>query len=207
MPARAPQVQFTVVAADVDGDAAPVQPDESPRGLESERHHGPVHLDARLRPGGRLHPELRGHRPRRPDRHDERRPRRCPRRPAAGGGHPQPSGGSSACRSSSPSRPPTSTPARPSAIRPSTCPSGATINPSTGEFSWTPGPSQAGDYVVTLQVSDGQATSTQNILIVASVQPQLPSVTIVLTPSFPAIPGQQVRDQRDRQQRRADRRA
>ncbi len=71
-------------------------------------------------------------------------------------------------------------------------PSGAQINPQTGQFQWTPGPSQAGDYVVTLQVSDGQATSTQNILIVASVQPQLPSVTIVLTPSFPAIPGQQV---------------
>ena len=71
-------------------------------------------------------------------------------------------------------------------------PTGATIDPTTGEFSWTPGPSQAGDYVVTLQVSDGQATSTQNILIVASAQPQPPSVTIVLTPSFPAIPGQQV---------------
>ena len=37
-----------------------------------------------------------------------------------------------------------------------------------------------------------QATSTQNILIQAAVQPVLPSVTIVLTPSFPAIPGQQV---------------
>ena len=71
-------------------------------------------------------------------------------------------------------------------------PTGATINPTTGQFSWTPGPSQAGDYVVTLQVSDGQATSTQNILIVASARPQPPSVTIVLTPSFPAIPGQQV---------------
>ena len=40
---------------------------------------------------------------------------------------------------------------------------------------------------------------------VASVQPQLPSVTIVLTPSFPAIPGQQVDDQRHRRQRGADR--
>ena len=71
-------------------------------------------------------------------------------------------------------------------------PAGASIDPTTGQFPWTPGPSQAGDYVVTLQVSDGQATSTQNILIRAAVQPQLPGVTIVLTPSFPAIPGQQV---------------
>ncbi len=71
-------------------------------------------------------------------------------------------------------------------------PTGATINAQTGQFQWTPGPSQAGAYVVTLQVSDGQATSTQNILIQAAVQPQLPNVTIVLTPSFAAIPGQQV---------------
>ena len=71
-------------------------------------------------------------------------------------------------------------------------PAGASINAQTGQFQWTPGPSQAGDHVVTLLVSDGQATSTQNILIIAAVQPQLPGVTIVLTPSFPAIPGQQV---------------
>ncbi len=71
-------------------------------------------------------------------------------------------------------------------------PTGASINAQSGQFQWTPGPSQAGDYVVTLQVSDGQATSTQNIVIIASVQPELPAVTIVLTPSFPAIPGQQV---------------
>ncbi len=71
-------------------------------------------------------------------------------------------------------------------------PESASLNAQTGEFVWTPGPSQAGDYVVTLQVSDGQATSTENILIQAAVHPQLPSVTIVLTPSFPAIPGQRV---------------
>lgn len=76
-----------------------------------------------------------------------------------------------------------------SAINP---PSGAAVNAQTGQFRWTPGPSQSGDYVVTLEVSDGQATTTQNILIQAAVEPQLPSVTIVLTPSFPAIPGQQV---------------
>src|SRR5690606_34280980 len=31
-------------------------------------------------------------------------------------------------------------------------PEGATLNPQTGEFVWTPGPGQAGDYVVTLIV-------------------------------------------------------
>ena len=53
-------------------------------------------------------------------------------------------------------------------------PSGATINAQTGEFQWTPGPSQAGAYVVTLQVSDGEASITQNILIQAAVQPAAP---------------------------------
>ena len=71
-------------------------------------------------------------------------------------------------------------------------PTGAALDPNTGQFQWTPGPSQAGDYVVTLQVSDGQASTSQNILIRASVQPQRPDVTIVLTPSFPVIPGQKV---------------
>ncbi len=71
-------------------------------------------------------------------------------------------------------------------------PVGATLNPQTGQFSWTPGPSQGGDFVVTLEVSDGQATTAQNILIRSSVQPQLPGVTLILTPSFPAIPGQKV---------------
>jgi RHS repeat-associated protein len=71
-------------------------------------------------------------------------------------------------------------------------PGGAAIDPQSGQFTWTPGPSQAGDYIVTLDVSDGQATSAQDILIRASVQPQPPGVTIVLTPSFPAIPGQTV---------------
>ncbi len=71
-------------------------------------------------------------------------------------------------------------------------PPGASLNAQTGLFQWTPGPSQGGDYVVTLQVSDGQATTAQNILIRASVQPALPNVTIELTPSFPALPGQQV---------------
>ncbi len=65
----------------------PVRPHQSARRLHARRHHGPVHLDARLRPGGDLHPALRGHRPGRPDRRDGRRPRRRPRHPAAGGGH------------------------------------------------------------------------------------------------------------------------
>jgi len=71
-------------------------------------------------------------------------------------------------------------------------PEGASFDASTGEFLWTPGPAQAGDYVLVLRVSDGTASASQAILIRAAVQPELPSVTIELTPSFPAIPGQSV---------------
>ncbi|NLS91835.1 MAG: hypothetical protein GXX96_06600, partial [Planctomycetaceae bacterium] len=71
-------------------------------------------------------------------------------------------------------------------------PEGAALDPDTGRFTWTAGPGQEGEYVVVLAVSDGAATSTESILIVAAVQPDLPQVTVELTPSFPAIPGQPV---------------
>src|SRR3546814_9292508 len=37
-------------------------------------------------------------------------------------------------------------------------PEGATIDAATGEFVWTPGPAQVGDYVVTLIVDDGKSS-------------------------------------------------
>ena len=46
--------------------------------------------------------------------------------------------------------------------------------------------------MVTFQVNDGAATSSQSVLIRAAVTPELPKVTIELTPSFPALPGQSV---------------
>ena len=71
-------------------------------------------------------------------------------------------------------------------------PSGATLESNTGRFRWTPGPAQAGDYVLVFRVSDGLATTSQNVLIRVSPQPEVPQVRIDVTPSFPAIPGQTV---------------
>ena len=71
-------------------------------------------------------------------------------------------------------------------------PEGATLDETTGQFNWTPGPGQAGEYVVTLEVSDGLATVPQWIVIKAAVEPEKPQVHVELTPSFPAIPGQSV---------------
>lgn len=71
-------------------------------------------------------------------------------------------------------------------------PEGATLDGQTGQFAWTPGPGQAGEYVVTLSASDGALVTKRSILIRADVEPALPQVTLELTPSFPAVPGQTV---------------
>src|SRR5690606_10844513 len=59
-------------------------------------------------------------------------------------------------------------------------------------FVWNPGPGQAGDYVVTLIVGDGDATVRRSILVRALLEPIEPTVRLELTPSFPPVPGQTV---------------
>ncbi|HEY6817505.1 MAG TPA: putative Ig domain-containing protein [Croceibacterium sp.] len=71
-------------------------------------------------------------------------------------------------------------------------PEGATLDPVTGEFVWNPGPGQAGDYVVTLIADDGDVKVRRSILVRALLEPIQPTVRLELTPSFPAVPGQQV---------------
>ena len=71
-------------------------------------------------------------------------------------------------------------------------PEGAVLDPHTGQFTWTPGPAQTGDYPVTFAVSDGELVTTQSVLLRATINPVPPQVIVVLTPSFPAVPGQQV---------------
>jgi YD repeat-containing protein len=71
-------------------------------------------------------------------------------------------------------------------------PQGATVDPATGVFDWRPGPGQLGDFVVGLTASDGQAASSQMIVIHVAINPAPPSVTVELTPSFPAKPGDTV---------------
>lgn len=44
-------------------------------------------------------------------------------------------------------------------------PSGASFNPNTKTFSWTPSSSQIGSYFITFQVSDGKATDSETITI------------------------------------------
>jgi hypothetical protein len=71
-------------------------------------------------------------------------------------------------------------------------PRGATLDAATGHFSWTPGPAQTGDYVVNFSVSDGELVATKPVLLRSTIKPVLPQVSVELTPSFPAVPGQSV---------------
>ncbi len=71
-------------------------------------------------------------------------------------------------------------------------PDGATINPDTGRFEWTPGPGQTGQYIVTLIARDEAAEARQNIVLRASLQPIQPTVHIELTPGFAVVPGSNV---------------
>src|SRR5262249_47774042 len=71
-------------------------------------------------------------------------------------------------------------------------PEGSALDPHTGQFTWTPGPAQTGDYPVTFAVSDGQLVATQSVLLRATINPVPPQVFVELTPSFPAVPGQSV---------------
>ncbi|HEY2542331.1 MAG TPA: putative Ig domain-containing protein, partial [Gaiellaceae bacterium] len=71
-------------------------------------------------------------------------------------------------------------------------PDGATLDPATGAFSWTPGPGQIATYPVTVSVTDGKSVVSRGLELAVDPQPVGPSTTIVVTPSFPAVPGQSV---------------
>ncbi|HND51734.1 MAG TPA: putative Ig domain-containing protein, partial [Pirellulaceae bacterium] len=71
-------------------------------------------------------------------------------------------------------------------------PYGATLDETTGKFRWTPGPAQAGDYVVRFIVDDGMAKRSQNVLLTVASQISAPSVNIDVTPGFAVAPGQSV---------------
>jgi VCBS repeat-containing protein/YD repeat-containing protein len=71
-------------------------------------------------------------------------------------------------------------------------PEGATLDAVTGDLIWTPGPGQAGDYLVIVSITDGKATVERGLALRATELPVGPDVSISLTPSFPAVPGQPV---------------
>ena len=69
-------------------------------------------------------------------------------------------------------------------------PEGATVDPTSGELVWTPGPGQDGEYLVRVFASDGQTTTSQVVVILAATELPSPEVSVVLTPSFPSPPGE-----------------
>ncbi len=71
-------------------------------------------------------------------------------------------------------------------------PEGASINEQTGVFTWTPVAGQAGDYIVTFLLSDGQNEDRQPMLLRVTNEAVLPDVRIELVPSFPSQPNQEV---------------
>jgi hypothetical protein len=83
-------------------------------------------------------------------------------------------------------------------IRFANLPEGAVYDPQTRRLTWTPGPGQIGDTVVTAQVFDGRSgpqasTSTTFVLrAVANAEANPPSIVVSTTPSLPANPGQLV---------------
>ncbi len=68
-------------------------------------------------------------------------------------------------------------------------PEGATLDVDTGLVTWTAGPAQAGDHIVRFTASDGTRSTSQSIVLRAALQATPPTVTFVLTPSFPVAPG------------------
>ncbi len=71
-------------------------------------------------------------------------------------------------------------------------PVGATLDSATGQFTWTPGAGQLGDYSVNFTVSDGELTASTQALLKVAIAQDVPLVKLNLTPSFPAVPGQKV---------------
>ena len=71
-------------------------------------------------------------------------------------------------------------------------PAGATLNPSTGQFTWTPGYDRAGDYPVTFSVSDGTTSDTENIVIHVLDRDITPPVITVPATSVPDADGRVV---------------
>ncbi|MCY2990701.1 MAG: Ig-like domain-containing protein, partial [Planctomycetota bacterium] len=67
-------------------------------------------------------------------------------------------------------------------------PDGATLDPATGLFRWTPTAGQLGEHVVRLHVSDGTDTTSESIVLSATLSPVLPGITVVRSPSWAVNP-------------------
>jgi YD repeat-containing protein len=69
-------------------------------------------------------------------------------------------------------------------------PQGATLDALSGEFSWTPGPGQSGDYLVLVELSDGKTSTIAPLSLRVTMTPEAPLAAIALTPGFAVLPGQ-----------------
>ncbi|MEM9828242.1 MAG: Ig-like domain-containing protein, partial [Planctomycetota bacterium] len=74
-------------------------------------------------------------------------------------------------------------------------PEGAVLDAETGRVTWIPAAGQIGDFLVDVRATDGLAETRQNYVIKSVAMPVPPDVRIVVTPSYPALPGQTVRVQ------------
>jgi len=73
-------------------------------------------------------------------------------------------------------------------------PDGATYDVANGRLTWTPGPGQIGDFVVTARVSDGKAVieKTFTLRVVTDATQNAPAVLVDAVPGTPTVPGQSV---------------
>jgi YD repeat-containing protein len=67
-------------------------------------------------------------------------------------------------------------------------PTGATLDPQTGLLTWTPGPTQTGEFPIQFSVSDGELTTSLTSVLRSTLNPVPPQVIVELTPSFPDVP-------------------
>ncbi|MCA9191784.1 MAG: putative Ig domain-containing protein, partial [Planctomycetales bacterium] len=70
-------------------------------------------------------------------------------------------------------------------------PAGATLG-SDGILRWAPQGFQAGQHTIRIIASDGEMAVRRNITLQASFEPASPNLRLVITPSFPAVPGQRI---------------
>lgn len=66
-------------------------------------------------------------------------------------------------------------------------PTGATIDPATGAFSWTPTAAQVGTQTITVQVSDGTLTATAQTSVTVTAANAAPTFTAVLPDTTVAV--------------------
>ena len=73
-------------------------------------------------------------------------------------------------------------------------PEGAILNEVDGDYvlTWTPQGFQAGTHTIRLIADDGELQRVQTLTLFATFDPVSPDVRIVVTPSFPASPGQEI---------------